>query len=61
MTRPYDPISFLESNAERGGETAAVWDEGVEITFVEVLGHVRRLQALLSARGIKVGDVVGVR
>ena len=61
MTRPYDPISFLESNAERRGETAAVWDDGVEITFVELLGHVRRLQALLSARGIKVGDVVGVR
>jgi len=61
VTRPYDPVSFLEANAERRGGGVAIWDQGVEITFVELLGHVRRLQALLSARGVKPGDVVGVR
>jgi long-chain acyl-CoA synthetase len=61
VTTPYDPASFLEWNAERRGESAAVWDDGVEISFAELLGHVRRLQALVAARGVKAGDVVGVR
>jgi acyl-CoA synthetase (AMP-forming)/AMP-acid ligase II len=61
VTQPYDPVSFLEWNAERRGDSAAVWDAGVEITFGELADHVRRLQALLAARGVKAGDVVGVR
>lgn len=58
---PYQPVSYLEWNAARRGSNAAIWDRGVEITFEELLGHVRRIQRLLAARGVRAGDVVGVR
>jgi long-chain acyl-CoA synthetase len=56
----YDPVSYLEWNARRRPHTTAVWD-GREIEFEELLEHVRRFQRLLGARGVKAGDVVGVR
>ena len=56
MTRPYDPVSNLENNTGM-----AIWDGGREITFVELLDHVRGMQRLLAAKGVKAGDVVGVR
>lgn len=56
MTRPYDPVSYLEKNTG-----TAIWDGGREITFAELLDHIRRMQRLLAARGTKAGDVVGVR
>ena len=58
--RPYDPVSYLEWNAARRGDDMAVWDEGVEITFAGLLEHVRRLERILAARGVRAGDVVGV-
>jgi len=58
---PYQPISYLEWNAARRGSSAAIWEGGAEITFEELLGHVRRIQKLLAARGVREGDVVGVR
>ncbi len=58
---PYDPLSYLEWNAGRRGDEAAVWDEGVEITFAALLEHVRRLQRVLAGRGVRAGDVVGVQ
>ena len=56
MTRPYDPVSYLEKNTG-----TAIWEDGREITFAELLEHVRRMQRLLAAKGVKAGDVVGVR
>ena len=58
---PYQPVSYLEWNAARRGSSAAIWEGGAEITFEELLGHVRRIQKLLAARGVREGDVVGVR
>jgi long-chain acyl-CoA synthetase len=59
--QPYRPVSYLEWNAARRGSSAAVWEGGVEITFEQLLGHVRRFTMLLGARGVRAGDVVGVR
>lgn len=61
MSEPYRPVSYLESNANRRGDQAAIWERGTEITFAELLEHVRRMQKLLAARGVRAGDVVGVR
>ena len=58
---PYRPVSYLEWNASRRGSRAAIWDEGAEITFDELLDHVRRLQRILAARGVRAGEVVGVQ
>jgi acyl-CoA synthetase (AMP-forming)/AMP-acid ligase II len=60
VKRPYDPVSYLEWNAQRRPHATAVWD-GREIEFDELLEHVRRFQRFLGARGVKAGDVVGVR
>ena len=60
MTEPYDPVSYLEWNAQRRPHAPAVWD-GREIEFQELLHQVRRFQRYLSDRGVKAGDVVGVR
>ena len=59
--QPYRPVSYLEWNAARRGSSAAIWEGGAEITFEELLGHVRRFQKLLASRGVQAGDVVGVR
>ena len=60
MKEPYDPVSYLEWNARRRPHAAAVWDAR-EIGFEELFEHVRRFQRFLGARGVKAGDVVGVR
>jgi long-chain acyl-CoA synthetase len=60
VKEPYDPVSYLEWNARRRPHATAVWD-GREIEFEELLEHVRRFQRFLGARGVKAGDVVGVR
>jgi acyl-CoA synthetase (AMP-forming)/AMP-acid ligase II len=60
VKEPYDPVSYLEWNARRRPHATAVWD-GREIDFEELLEHVRRFQRFLGARGVKAGDVVGVR
>ncbi|HKW58892.1 MAG TPA: class I adenylate-forming enzyme family protein [Candidatus Dormibacteraeota bacterium] len=57
---PYSAVSYLEWNAARRPDALAVWD-GRDIPFRELVGEVRRLQRLLSAHGVKEGDVVGVR
>jgi len=58
---PYRPLSYLEWNAARRGSSLAIWDDGREITFEELLAHVRRMQLQLAARGVREGDVVGVQ
>ncbi len=60
MTEQYDPVSYLEWNARRRPYATAVWD-GREIDFEELLVRVRHFQRFLGARGVKAGDVVGVR
>ena len=60
MKEPYDPVSYLDWNARRRPHATAVWD-GREIDFEELIEHVRRFQRFLGARGVKAGDVVGVR
>jgi long-chain acyl-CoA synthetase len=60
VREPYNPVSYLEWNARRRPHATAVWD-GREIEFEELLEHVRRFQRFLGARGVKAGDVVGVR
>ena len=57
---PYRPVSYLESNVRRRPQATAVWD-GRDISFEELLGHVRVFQRVLAARGVRHGDVVGVR
>jgi acyl-CoA synthetase (AMP-forming)/AMP-acid ligase II len=57
---PYRPVSYLEWNAEREPDAAAVWD-GYDMTFDELLDAVRTLQVVLADNGIKAGDVVGVQ
>ena len=59
--QPYRPVSYLEWNAARRGSSAAIWEGGAEISFEQLLAHVRRFQKLLAARGVRAGDVVGVR
>src|SRR5437868_10809121 len=59
--RKYDPVGYLEWNAARRGGHVAVWDGGENVTFSELIAHVRRLQRSLAARGVKAGDVVGVQ
>ena len=58
---PYDPVSYLEANATDRPHATAVWDAGREISFAELLSEVRRLEASLAAKGVRAGDVVGVR
>src|SRR6202521_2717859 len=58
---PYRPITYLEWNAGRLGSRVAVWEGGREISFEELLFRVRGIQAKLAARGVREGDVVGVR
>ena len=60
MKEPYDPVSYLEWNAQRRPHATAVWD-GREIEFEELLVHVRHFQRSLAGRGVRSGDVVGVR
>jgi len=60
VKEPYDPVSYLEWNAQRRPHATALWD-GREIGFEELLEQVRRFQRFLGARGVKAGDVVGVR
>ena len=58
---PYRPVSYLEWNAARRGSSPAIWEAGDEITFEQLLEHVRRLRKLLVASGVRGGDVVGVQ
>ena len=60
LTRPYDPVSYLEWNARRRPHATAIWDGG-EIAFGELLERVRRFQRGLAAQGVRAGDVVGVQ
>src|SRR5437773_230917 len=56
----YRPVSYLEWNAARRPRAAAVWD-GRDISFEELLAHVRSFQRWLAAQRVVAGDVVGVR
>ncbi len=60
MKEPYDPVSYLEWNALRRPHATAVWDDR-EIEFEELLILVRQFQRALAGRGVRSGDVVGVR
>jgi acyl-CoA synthetase (AMP-forming)/AMP-acid ligase II len=60
VTEPYDPIGYVEWNAQRRRHATAVWD-GREIEFEELLVHVRHFRRSLAGRGVTGGDVVGVR
>jgi len=60
VKEPYDPISYLEWNARRRPHATAIWD-GREIGFEELLVHVGHFQRFLAGRGVRSGDVVGVR
>src|SRR5256885_5148187 len=57
---PHRPVSYLEWNVARRPHAPAVWDGG-DITFEDLLARVRSLQRALAARGVRPGDVVGVR
>ena len=57
----FQPVSYLEWNASRRGDSLAIWQEDVEITFAQLLGHVRRFQKWLAANGVRTGDVVALR
>ncbi len=63
MSEPvrYSPISYLEWNASRQPDAVAIWQDGDGIAFAELLVQVRRLERMLAARGIRDGDVLGVR
>lgn len=56
---PYRPVSYLEWNAARRPDAAAVWDGG-DISFAELLGRVRSFERRLAGIGVVAGDVVGV-
>jgi acyl-CoA synthetase (AMP-forming)/AMP-acid ligase II len=58
---PYQPISYVEWNASRRPHDLAIWEGGVQITFAELLASVQRLRKLLASKGVRAGDVVGVR
>jgi acyl-CoA synthetase (AMP-forming)/AMP-acid ligase II len=58
---PYRPISYLEANASRRPDGAAIWEAGHEIAFAELLANVRSLRKLIASWGVRAGDVVGVR
>jgi len=58
---PYDPVSHLKWNARRRPHATAVWEDGREIEFEELLSAVRDFQRFLAGRGVRSGDVVGVR
>src|SRR2546423_6357032 len=57
---PHRPVSYLEWNVSRRPHAPAVWDGG-DITFEDLLARVRSVQRALAARGVRPGDVVGVR
>jgi len=57
---PYRPTSYLEWNAERWPDAAAVWD-GRDMSFSKLLEAVEKSRRHLAARGVKPGDVVGVQ
>ena len=57
---PYRPLSYLEWNAARRPDAAALWDGG-DISFARLLAMVRAAQRGLARRGIGAGDVVGVQ
>ena len=61
MTELYSPLSYLESNAALRGDCPAIWESGQDISFGRLLEEVRGLQGYLAERGVKEGDVVGVR
>jgi acyl-CoA synthetase (AMP-forming)/AMP-acid ligase II len=58
---PYQPISYLETNASRRPGEVAIWQGGREIDFSELLASVQALRKLIAARGVRAGDVVGVQ
>jgi len=58
---PYQPISYLETSASRRPDGVAIWEGGEETDFAEFLANVQRLRRLLASRGVRAGDVVGVR
>ena len=60
MPEPYRPVSYLEANAGRRPHASAVWDRR-DISFDELLTGVRAYRRGLAARGVRPGDVVGVR
>src|SRR5690348_5103769 len=56
----YLPASYLEWNAERRPDAAAVWD-GRDISFRKLQEAVEKARRHLAERGFKAGDVVGVQ
>ena len=55
---PYSPVSYVARN---DGSSIAIWEAGREMNFAALLDHVRRMQKLLAAKGVRAGDVVGVQ
>ena len=58
---PYQPISYLETNASRRPRGVAIWEGGREIDFAALLANVQDLRKLMASSGVRAGDVVGVR
>jgi long-chain acyl-CoA synthetase len=58
---PYLPLSYLEWNAARRPDAVAMWEGGDEISFADLLAGVQRLRKLMASKGVRAGDVVGVR
>jgi acyl-CoA synthetase (AMP-forming)/AMP-acid ligase II len=56
----YDPLAYLRANAAAHGERLAIYDDGREISFTELLGAVRSLVRDLRGRGLRAGEVVAV-
>lgn len=62
MTEPvaHQPVSYLEGNAERFGDRLAVWDNGREVGFRDLLNSTRLLMAWLRHQEVGEGEVVAV-
>jgi acyl-CoA synthetase (AMP-forming)/AMP-acid ligase II len=57
---PYHPLSYLRANAAARGDALAVYDDGEQLSFEDLLRAVLSLAADLRARGVGPGDVVAV-
>lgn len=56
----FDPLSYLEHNASRIDRGAAIYDDGQELSFAELLAVVKSYMADLHERGVGPRDVVAV-
>jgi acyl-CoA synthetase (AMP-forming)/AMP-acid ligase II len=56
----FDPLSYLEHNAARTDLGAAIYDDGQEVSFAELLAVTTAYMAALHELGVRSGHVVAV-